>query len=915
MVPPQPHQYERIITSNTAPQNPKNSNNKHKGRSPSNIDFTISKLHPQPTLRRALSSPTLETVSGETTTSSEEEIPRESEISHPAISPRDNLLAWLNYAWPLKHRSRIQISSPKASHIRPGLTDDEAKGVLKTVNEFEAKISMSEWIQNDIKRHSGRISFSTPDLLLAGEQAQFDSVQAVVPASKAFGNQNIANKRQAREWNTYEIPQFSRGTPTREFRRLEMPFRDHTDGRLELEEVYPGQQSHANSSGPRPVNSATQAKQIHNLNHNLQKQRDIKNNFDKETQLVVPRPFQTVMKQPAMAKQRLSPGLAVQSQQERLTVSGPAPLAPPSGNRGMSGRSILSRAQGALASFFGGKRNIHAASQVNETIQMPMELIYDGEDGAWAFANLVLHPDFRYKDVTSIKLYLNANDWGITQDDKYGIALGFFVTHADHSLNSLEIYIKGNILFTKDSFTLGAGLVRMAYLKNQMGVSKKYEAWKTLYDGTSSSSVLKDYPLPLRRETKRTVRAILAIRNVRSVRIFGAMEASLKDEIMANCQSSLSGTPAYPRTPRLQGDYLPRLVAANNFTLPTKASVSKSLPDIEILGRPRKKRTVSRPPSMHIGFPVMFSTPIAVSPETQKRRVVSKPLPQLPPKTASSPNDTLTSNFMSSPSKIHGGSSSTVVSEDISDNVFYSKRLSSDAKRTPRIPVWTDFLVPSLKSMHDIALPSSAHLFIDRDIPIADDDSDDDTVIAPASQSHSTRLEKFPTLAPFADFDAKKTLDKPGTAHREINGYEIHQNNDEGWLSDSELTKPNPASVTTPRYSLRTRLSNRHSTGLERFSLGQQVSRLWKEFEADATEAQVINTEAGRRGGTRRVQDEQICRLEMGPPDHVVRICAHKGERVWNTDTKVRDGFVADCVVGWKVVMSEHGWTTSGQRV
>jgi hypothetical protein len=928
---------------------------KHKGKTPANIKILDQNTRDKG-IRRALSSPVLLTSPTTAYFTDEGQCNNGANGTNPVkaqLSSRDFLLACLNFAWPLKRRSRIQpnalpqhqstinlavtsrpggkpvwepkdISSPFTHEVHPGPSEGDLKGVIQTYDEMQAKKCAEEWAQDEIKRRSARFSFSAPDLLQG--MTDMNTAEVLYEEDTQSGLVKRRNKRMAGVWMTNKIPDFSA-----EIVKLPAMKKSRTSSAA-------SSTSSLNGREATPLKSGNILKEISTSSAEPKKalpsSRNVSNEHPKSSQ----EPRKSMM------------------HSHKVSIETPKPLLNPVNLKPRShdvsneqvGRlhRAAKQAQGAFVGLFSGFK-LYSGNIDFDTVKVPQELRYEGEDGALQFSSIVIHPDFDYKAVTSMKLYFNANDWSFQQDDKYAMGLQFFASRNDHRLRSLEIYIKGSILFTKHNFTLGAGNMRMAYMKQLVGVSDQYRAWRTLYDGTSSPQLLRDYPLPLGKEVKATVRALLEIKGIASVRVFGAMESSLRDEIIATCQIIHKIQPQpHPRTCRIQetGDYVVRVAEPNNFSLPRRAAGSKSLPDVEQTPKARKRRQPLRPPSMHISMPTQFSVPLPapapapLPPPFTGRRLaptieltIAKlrplpPSPKSPPISPRSPMKLISASWMnnaigekeSTEENYLVGTETAVMADEtqtrdsqqdgeLIDSSGLDDSMSHLSLSDEDIDVISPLNIPpplsNAKSEYHFKLPYSAHLFVDQDITVAYDDRDSEPTDKRDSDITFTQLEMFPPLAPFRSFTCTTPLPPEdtllSTIEQDLDAYL-------GYLSDSELVKPEPPPVESPRYSLRPRLSSRVSTGLNHFSLSQHNSYLWNNFVANESEKQVINVR-----GTH---------LERGGMEDMVRICAHIGENPWNKDEGdrkllAREGFVGDCVVGWKVIMSEKGWVVERNRL
>lgn len=461
--------------------------------------------------------------------------------------------------------------------------------------------------------------------------------------------------------------------------------------------------------------------------------------------------------------------------------------------------------------------------------------------------------------------------------------------------------------------------------------------------------------MPLRKEVKRVVKALFGIRNIPSVRCFGAMETRLSREIIAICQASRRGqNHVQSRTHRSQdtGEYLLNLVPPNNFTLPPRAVTSKSLPDItttpiaKTAKRPRPRRT----PSLLISSPIMYSVPFDIPPEprsiTKARlsaQVVtrSKPLPPFPPVKLSSALAAAERNFFEYQSEKPNS-----IGHAPHHSLFYypDGSATSDTRRHGRIadrvrpiehsdvlPVATRHREQSIentqqssdrstprqsfqslcesRSEYIISLPTNAHLYVDNDLNMsdADEDSDADTIIHHFDNSIQKMIPSPRPLRSFTNSSRATTIQtsysslRPNIANdHDEEDIDLHP----GYHTDTEISHSGPAATATgssqrTHTSRRARMPSRRSIAHNRYSTSQHISQLWHDFRADATEDQVINL----RGAY----------VERGGDEDVVRICAHTGQRIWNSDEgqelKSREGFVGDCVVGWKVCLGvTKGW-------
>jgi hypothetical protein len=426
--------------------------------------------------------------------------------------------------------------------------------------------------------------------------------------------------------------------------------------------------------------------------------------------------------------------------------------------------------------------------------------------------------------------------------------------------------------------------------------------------------MLRERPLPLRKEVKRVVRALMGVRGISSVKVFGAMESPLMDEIITTCQTPVKGQQPHPRTRRIQesGNYLITPAPANNFSLPPHAVVrteadvelqnrrtgDNAFPNVET-PRPRRRIPTSRTPSMHIGVPMMFSVPIPAPAEAVRQKILirkvtpnmelgmamQKPLPPQPPKSP------VFANLCTAGSLAESISDRFCDPED-ADSPWLSRVNTNEQSHIEPLDMAAPaYSLPDPKSQYNVQLPSSAHLFIDSEIPVVDDDSDSETVVP---YTPDAKLDRFPDLNPFASFShIMIPLKEEDTTDLTVDE-EMHP----GYHSDSELaTGSLPMAESSRR---RPHLSSRASTGLDRFSLGQHMSHLWESFMSIKNEGEVINISGW---------------LEQGGIEDVVRICAHRNARYWNDDTKAREGYLADCVVGWRVVMGDKGWMIPRDRI
>jgi hypothetical protein len=162
-------------------------------------------------------------------------------------------------------------------------------------------------------------------------------------------------------------------------------------------------------------------------------------------------------------------------------------------------------------------------------------LIIADEEQADRLATLMSKERFNVHTVHSLHLIMNANDFSPNQDDFLGTAVSGFAD--GHSLQELHIWIKGNTLFTRKSYTLTGNRLYYQQLKREYLVANKYTEWYRLFVGTATRQSLRDTPLEIREATKAVVRAILSLREIPAIYIHGVMETALKQEIMETCSS------------------------------------------------------------------------------------------------------------------------------------------------------------------------------------------------------------------------------------------------------------------------------------------------------------------------------------------------------------------------------------------
>jgi hypothetical protein len=127
-------------------------------------------------------------------------------------------------------------------------------------------------------------------------------------------------------------------------------------------------------------------------------------------------------------------------------------------------------------------------------------LAFDCRQGSVDFFNLtnVAVTGFNYRDIRWLTLILDANDWDATQDDLYAMALG--AIESDHGIRRLKIFIRGSTLFTRKDYIV---------LNDQQVITRN----------------------------KSIVTALLKLRGICHVKVYGAMESSLRAEIMETCSS------------------------------------------------------------------------------------------------------------------------------------------------------------------------------------------------------------------------------------------------------------------------------------------------------------------------------------------------------------------------------------------